>query len=71
MQPFYLGVLSEKINHTHGTPHLPDLTPCDFSLFFTMKNRLKGSLYEIMEDSQKEVISAVGHNGEIHIQPQD
>jgi hypothetical protein len=31
-----------------------------------MKNRLEGSLFETIEEMQKEVISAVGQNGEIH-----
>jgi hypothetical protein len=36
-----------------------------------MKNHLKGSLFETIEEIQKEVISAVGHNGEIHVQLQE
>jgi hypothetical protein len=33
--------------------YLPDLDPCDFFLFPTMKNHLKGSHFETVEEIQK------------------
>jgi hypothetical protein len=39
-----------------GTPHSPGLTPQNFFLFPTMKNRLKASHFKTMEDIQNVIM---------------
>ena len=42
-------------------PFSPDLSPCDFFLFPEAKKRLKGALFESVEDACQEFTGAVEH----------
>lgn len=47
----------KRVSRLDHPPYSPDLSPCDFWLFPTIKNKMKGSVYlsesEILEDFQK------------------
>jgi hypothetical protein len=45
------GVFDERIDFGLGTPHLPNLAPCDLFLFPVM-NYLKRSYFEPERDSE-------------------
>ena len=46
------------INTVRHPPYSPDLTPCDFCLFPKLKEKLRGSRYETIEE-MKEAVTKV------------
>jgi hypothetical protein len=49
----FLGKKSVTI--TYHPPYSPDLAPCDFCLFFEIKNALKGQIFSDIPNIQRNV----------------
>jgi hypothetical protein len=72
-------LLKESIMTLEPFAHLPDLAPCDFFLFHIMKNHLKGSHLETVEEIHKvtmvilsrkiasESAATAGNNTGVHV----
>jgi hypothetical protein len=59
-------LLAKKlITFLENQAYSPDLTLCDFFLFLTMKNCLRGTYFETVEDIQKVTMSVLSNLQEI------